>query len=595
MRKAIHRRIIALRNTVWYRHRVAARLAVVAVAVLVVYVAAFRGSPEPSRRTRAQIVDRVQRLSRLNKAARKLTDSLRKSLAHANARLASPPSPSPPDDVISQPLSQQENFRQGVLPVPPLPLGGDRWDGRVNKVGGRDPEKLEAIRGAFRLAWGGYSKYCYGEDELRPLSRTCSNWVHMGLTLIDSLDTLWIMGLKDEFHKAKRWVANELPVAPNEKVSFFESTIRVTGGLLSAYELSGDPVFLEKATQIQANLDQAFQDTEIGMPVSEINLKTGEGSLPGWTGKSLILSEIGTNAVEMLKLSQHTKKMEFANYAERVIDFLDQLETPVKGLYPSLISPKNGRPTSRRVSFGGMGDSWYEYLLKSWLLSSRQVDKYKRMYVETLQAIKTNMIKKSNGRIYLPTMEGTFTTRLMEHLVCFMPGLIALGSAEGVNQGRSAEDLRLAEELMDTCVEMYDMSESKLAPDSVRFSNQGMVIDKREFRLRPETVESLFYLWRITHKQKYRDAAWMIFQAMDRNCRVAGVGHANVKDVNDPSQKEDRMESFWLAETLKYLFLTFEDDSVIPLNKYVFNTEAHPLEKIPEQEMQVILSSLHGA
>ena len=88
-------------------------------------------------------------------------------------------------------------------------------------------------------------------------------------------------------------------------------------------------------------------------------------------------------------------------------------------------------------------------------------------------------------------------------------------------------------------------------------------------------MESYFVLWRSTHDQKYRDWAWEAFQAIEKHCRVE-AGYAGIKDVNNPLH-DDTMQTFFLAETLKYLYLTFTDDSVVPLDKYVFNTEAHPL------------------
>jgi hypothetical protein len=96
--------------------------------------------------------------------------------------------------------------------------------------------------------------------------------------------------------------------------------------------------------------------------------------------------------------------------------------------------------------------------------------------------------------------------------------------------------------------------------------------------LRPETVESLFLSWRLTGDVRYRNYAWGIFSSIEKHCRVASGGFATVLDVDTvPVSLEDKQETFFLSETLKYLYLIFSDSSVIPLNDYVFNTEAHPL------------------
>lgn len=439
--------------------------------------------------------------------------------------------------------------------------------------------RAEAVRDAFRRAWSGYSQFCYGQDEFRPVSKTCSNWVHMGLTLIDALDSLWLMGMKDEFDKASVWVRDELRPDADKKVSFFESTIRVTGGLLSAYYLSGDKMFAEKAADVQRNLNKAFSATASGLPISAINLKTGRGDAPGWTGHRLILSEIGTISLEFNALSAITKDPSFAASARRVMKHLDGLQTAAKGLYPTLIDKRTGQPTNNIVTFGGMGDSFYEYELKTYLQLAKKDPMYKRMYLETVEQMRKRMVRDvQGGGLFVGVLNGAFLTEKMEHLVCFLPGTLALGVHTGVVEGDNAkEHMRIARGLLKTCLEMYAMTASGLAPDSVTFVGGKMHPDGNEFRLRPETVESVFYMWRITKEQEWRDAAWKLFQAMDTHCRVGDVGHANVADVNRPSAKEDRMESFWLAETLKYLYLTFSDDSLLPLDRYVFNTEAHPL------------------
>jgi len=269
-----------------------------------------------------------------------------------------------------------------------------------------------------------------------------------------------------------------------------------------------------------------------------------------------------------------------------VYDTLEKMAVPHKGLYPTYINRRSGKPGNYKYSIGGMGDSFYEYNLKAWLLSSKTQPKYKRLYLESISSVYEQLVRGKDSK-YL--WVATSHQNEMEHLVCFLPGTLMLGLYEGVATGKDKDmHLYFAEKLMDTCLDMYASTESGLAADTVRFNryNDEIYIKKREFRLRPETVESVFYMWRITKKQKYRDAAWQMFQSMRQHCKVGdGRGYANVLDVNRPSAKEDRMESFWLAETLKYLYLTFEDDDVIPLDEYVFNTEAHPILKIRDRQV----------
>lgn len=189
----------------------------------------------------------------------------------------------------------------------------------------------------------------------------------------------------------------------------------------------------------------------------------------------------------------------------------------------------------------------------------------------------------------------------MDHLVCYLPGTIILHLSGGLLldmtqlNARHRRYYKFAVDLMETCVHMYTDMPSGISPEIVYFNQQndsslsalgrGDIIVKDADAhniLRPETVESLFYFWRATHQQKYRDQAWQIYEAFERHARVNMTdirgGYASLLDVRQvPAQQQDNMESFFLSETLKYLYLIYCDDTVVPLDKFVFNTEAHPL------------------
>ena len=114
--------------------------------------------------------------------------------------------------------------------------------------------------------------------------------------------------------------------------------------------------------------------------------------------------------------------------------------------------------------------------------------------------------------------------------------------------------------------------------------------------LRPETVESLFMLWRATGDRRYREWGWELFQSFERHCRVPGGGYSGVVDVREASpRKNDRQESFWLAETLKYFYLLFSPESALPLDKFVLNTEAHPLKVLSSADVGALTSDFGGS
>jgi len=181
----------------------------------------------------------------------------------------------------------------------------------------------------------------------------------------------------------------------------------------------------------------------------------------------------------------------------------------------------------------------------------------------------------------------------MDHLVCFLPGNLALGAMllktnPSLPQDQINSIMKLAEELTETCYRMYSQMETGLSPELVYFntfegSTQDLYVkdaDKHNL-LRPETVESLYYMYKVTKNKKYQDYGWKIFEAFEKYTKIEGGGYTSISDVTNPynTKPRDKMESFFLAETLKYFYLLFEDDNSpnFDLRKWVINTEAHML------------------
>jgi mannosyl-oligosaccharide alpha-1,2-mannosidase len=182
-------------------------------------------------------------------------------------------------------------------------------------------------------------------------------------------------------------------------------------------------------------------------------------------------------------------------------------------------------------------------------------------------------------RFYLDEYTGSYLAQKMGHLACFTGGLFALTSMY-VDELSSAERhifKSLAAEITNTCHESYIKTATHIGPESFSFKNGAEVepIDSY-YILRPEVIEAYFYMWRMTKDQKYRDWAWDAAEAIEKHCRTDS-GYSGLKDVRYVnSVKDDVQQSFFFAETLKYLFLIFSDDDVLSLDKYVLNTEAHP-------------------
>lgn len=502
-----------------------------------------------------------------------------------------------------------------------------------------DPVKLNAdsiwiarqqsVKKAFIHAWSGYKKYAMGFDELMPLShRGVDGLGGLGATIVDALDTAMIMGADEVVTEAGSWIETHLSHRIKEKgqVNLFETTIRVLGGLLSAYHLSGGEqgmnsthmgpksiVYLETAKQLADLLLSAFTSSPTPIPFSDVVLRD-HSAHPAPDGQSST-SEVSTLQLEFNYLSTVSGDPKYGVEAMKVLEHLKTLPK-VEGLVPIYISPHSGEFNGENIRLGSRGDSYYEYLIKVWLQQGAERDgnfKYLYdMYEEATKGIRHLLVQKSipKGLVFVGELpsgsKGAFSPK-MDHLVCFLPGTLALGATKGITKEKAMRDnlltfedlenLKLAEDLAKTCFEMYSVTSTGLAPEIAYFHTedyfeQGLdggnksseymndIIIKyadRHNLLRPETVESLFVLYRITENPKYREWGWQIFEAFEKHTKVDSGGYSSLDDVTRlPPQRKDKMETFFLGETLKYLYLLFADSTVIPLDKFVFNTEAHP-------------------
>ncbi|XP_061756888.1 mannosyl-oligosaccharide 1,2-alpha-mannosidase IA isoform X1 [Nerophis ophidion] len=454
-------------------------------------------------------------------------------------------------------------------------------------------EKRGKIKQMMKHAWDNYRRYAWGSNELRPVSKQghSSNLFGSikGATIVDALDTLYIMEMFEEFDAATDWVEKNLDFNVNGEVSVFEVNIRFVGGLLSAYYLSGKEVFRRKAVELGEKLLPAFK-TPTGIPWALLNLKSGIGRNWPWaSGGSSILAEYGTLHLEFMHLSKLSENPDFAQKVMKIRKVLNRLDKP-HGLYPNYLNPNSGQWGQHYVSVGGMGDSFYEYLLKAWLMSDRTDEEAKKMYYDALQAIETNLIRKSSGGLtYIAEWKGGLLEHKMGHLACFAGGMIALG-ADGAPGDKTGHQMEQAAEIARTCHESYSRTALKLGPEAFRFDGGVEAIATRQnekyFILRPEVIETYMYMWRFTHDPKYRDWGWEAVQALEEHCKLDG-GYSGIRDVyvSTPNY-DDVQQSFFLAETLKYLYLLFSDDDHIPFHHWVFNTEAHPLPVIRSQQTE---------
>ncbi|MBN3288729.1 MA1A2 mannosidase, partial [Polyodon spathula] len=479
----------------------------------------------------------------------------------------------------------QDLKKKDSKPLPPVPIpklvgihDGDPGDPDVK-------EKRDKIREMMKHAWDNYRQYGWGHNELKPLAKKGHSTnifgnSQMGATIVDALDSLYIMGLRDEFRDGQEWIEKNLDFSVNAEVSVFEVNIRFIGGLLASYYLSGQEVFKIKAAQLAEKLLPAF-NTPTGIPWAMVNLKSGVGRNWGWASAgSSILSEFGTLHMEFVHMSYLTGNPAYYNKVMHIRKQLQKMDRP-NGLYPNYLNPRTGRWGQHHTSVGGLGDSFYEYLLKAWLMSDKTDIEARNMYDDAIEAIEKHLIRKSSGGLtFIGEWKNGHLERKMGHLTCFAGGMFALG-ADGSKGDKAGHYLQLGAEIAHTCHESYDRTVLKLGPEAFKFDSglEAVAVRQNEkyYILRPEVIETYWYMWRFTHDPKYRQWGWEAAQAIEKYCRVSG-GFSGVKDVYSSSPTfDDVQQSFFLAETLKYLYLLFSSDDFLPLDSWVFNTEAHPL------------------
>ncbi|XP_047040270.1 endoplasmic reticulum mannosyl-oligosaccharide 1,2-alpha-mannosidase isoform X1 [Helicoverpa armigera] len=450
-----------------------------------------------------------------------------------------------------------------------------------------------AVVESFKHAWRGYKKHAWGHDNLKPVSGMAFDWFSLGLTIVDSLDTAYIMGLKNEFEEGKQWIQEELVFTKSKDVNFFEVTIRVLGGLLSCYHFSQDRMFLTKAIDLGDRLMAAFSSPS-GIPYSDVNLGERTAHAPEWSHYSTT-AEVTTVQLEFRELARASNNPGFEDAAAAVSEKIHHL--PKKhGLVPIFINPNTGHFLPHAtITLGARGDSYYEYLLKQWLQTGKTVNYLLDDYMTAIEGVRNFLAKRSspNKHLFIGELSAgseAFNPK-MDHLTCFLPGTLALGHANGLPDWH----MTMAEELLYTCYLTYAAHPTFLAPEITHFYMDNIAAPKNAPQasvaedmytkaadshslLRPEFVESLWYMYQITGNTTYQDWGWQIYQGFEKYAKVPNgyTSLANVK-VEKPVQR-DMMESFFLSETLKYLYLLFSDDRfTIDLNKYVINSEAHPL------------------
>lgn len=458
------------------------------------------------------------------------------------------------------------------------------------------------VRSEFLHAWRGYKKYAWGHDDLKPLSKTYHDWYEQPLlmTPVDALDTMILMGLKDEAARTRKYIIRNLSFEKDIYVQNFEITIRLLGGLLSSYQLTGDKRLLALAEDLGNRLLPVFE-SPTGLPYRYVNLKTGKVR-----DAKTNPAEAGTLLIEFGTLSKLTRRPVFYDKAKRALVEIYKRRSAI-GLVGTWINVETGQWVDTDSHISGAIDSYYEYLLKCWLLFDDQ--DCKRMWLDSIAAINKYLadnIDRGARRYELELWyghadmnTGVRTATTYGALDAFFPSVLALSG-----------DLDRASLLQESSRKMW--RQYGIEPEEINY--QTLEVVSPGYPLRPEIVESTYYLHhyatlgprasrpqsspsfrrgaeprsatvgqfrtvhgRLASAASYLQQGQLMFDDFVKYCRT-DEGYAALKSVLT-KEHSDSMPSFLFAETFKYFYLLSAPPQTLDFDKVIFNTEAHPIRR----------------
>jgi mannosyl-oligosaccharide alpha-1,2-mannosidase len=349
----------------------------------------------------------------------------------------------------------------------------------------------------------------------------------------------------------------------------------------------------------------------------------------------MLVSELGSLSLEFTHLSQISGDPKYYDAIQRISDVFEQHQNKTKlpGMWPVVVNA--AAPSflgDNNFHFGGMSDSLYEYLPKQYMMLGGLVDQSRKMYEIVIEIAKKYLFFRPltpgnediliSGELRAVADGQVNLISKGQHLGCFVGGMVGIGS----KIFSRPDDLEIAKKLTNGCVWAYASQVTGIAPeiftvinclpdDDCEWSDEkwhkavqevnifektpGKTMEEmvrltiqdhhlapgfthlqdKRYILRPEAIESVFIMYRITGDAEWLDKAWTMFERIEQVTKTE-IASSAISDVtSEDPPKMDSMESFWLAETLKYFYLIFSDMELVSLDEYVLNTEAHPLRR----------------
>jgi mannosyl-oligosaccharide alpha-1,2-mannosidase len=417
------------------------------------------------------------------------------------------------------------------------------------------------VRRQTRWAWRSYVDRAFGHDQIKPVSGGFEEFFvdghPMGLTVVEALDTLWLMELDAELEQGLDWVRRNLRFDVDAPFQVFETNIRMLGGLLSGYHCTGEERLLALARDLGDRLLPAFTTSPSGVPYRFVNLATGAVSEPETN-----LAETGTYITEFGALSDWTGDTRYVAAAKRAFEVTFANRTPLD-LLPFAVHAETGEWLNTTATVGPPADSYYEYLWDGWKLLG---DADLRAWYDTLvPAILNHQSDVVGGHLWFAQVDaftGEIVSREQSELASFFAGLLAEGG--NVAEGKRYHDS------WNVVQDRYGVLPEGIEYPSLAATSAGN-------QLRPEFADAAFNLWLVTRDDLYRRRARTHYEQMKRTSKVR-YGYTILDDVTtSPPVRGDFCPGYWWSEQLKYYWLMFGDAKRFDYRDHYLSTEGNLL------------------
>lgn len=402
----------------------------------------------------------------------------------------------------------------------------------------RAPKAARIVRKQFEWAWKNYREYAWGHDMITPVSGGYEEFFFdrpVGLTLVEALDTLYLLGMDSELEKAVEWVEEELTFDVDADMQVFEANIRMVGGLLSGYKVTDNETLLDLAQDLADRLRPAFEESPTGMPYRFVNPATGAVSEP-----VNYIAEIGTYVAEWGELSREVGDNSYYELAKAAMEAAYDRRSDLDLLGAS-IDVETGEWQDTVARIGPPSDSFYEYLWDGWRLFG-DADLL-RWFGVLVDGIQEHQAERYDGNRWYRRVDmdtGDVVARTQSELSNYWSGLMAeAGQAE---LGRAYHDSWTAVR------EKFD-----LFPGSIDYTD--LSAESTTYWLRPEYLGGALLLYERTGERAYRERAYELWRAMEEHCRVEN-GYTVITDVTtSPMEQGDLTPGYWWSENMKYFYL----------------------------------------